>query len=60
MTMAIAAQSIAMHQTELMQAVNVALMREAMSLQESQVAELIQEIPQAAPAPHAGQLDILA
>ena len=55
---AIGAISIAMHQSQLQQAVDVTMARKVMDLQETQAAALIRDLQQASPAP-GHQLDIL-
>ena len=55
--MAIAATSIAMHQSQLEQAVDIAVMRKAMDSQEAQAAELIKDLEQAV-LPSSHKLDI--
>lgn len=56
----VGAMSIAMHQTQLQQAVNLSVMKKAMNLQETQAASLIEDLQEAVPPPSGHQLDILA
>lgn len=58
--LAAGALSIAMHQTQLEQYANIAVMKKAMNLQESQAAALIEDLQQSVPFPGDHQLDILA
>ncbi len=51
--------SIAMNQSQLMQAVNISVMKKVMDLQETQVASLVEDLQQVAPPPSGHQLDIL-
>lgn len=58
--LAAGALSIAMHQTQLEQYANIAVMKKAMNLQESQAAALIEDLQQSGPFPGDHQLDVLA
>ena len=49
--LAAGALSIAMHQTQLQQSANIAVMKKAMNLQESQAAALIEDLQQSVPYP---------
>ena len=55
---AAAAASIAMHQSQLQQAMSISVMKKVMDSQETQGAALIEELRQAAPPPAGQQLDI--
>lgn len=48
-TMSIAATSIAMHQTQLTNAINVSVMRKAMDMQTAQAAAIVEDIQQSVP-----------
>lgn len=59
--MSIAAMSISMHQGQLQQSVDVALMRKVMDQQTAQAAALVEDIAQSVPSTVPGsRLDILA
>ena len=53
------AMSIAMNQSQLMQAVNISVMKKVMDLQETQVASLVEDLQQVAPPPSGHQLDFI-
>lgn len=58
--LSVGAMSIAMHQSQLQQAVNLSVMKKVMNLQETEAAALIENLQEALPPSSGHQLDILA